>query len=109
MNIPKIMESKYPDRRWSLDGDTYAGLTMLDEGDKPSLAELEAVWPQIEADQIAEKDAVEALQAAKQRALVDNLPSWTQVSNAIDSATTIAALKVITKKLARVVYIHLRE
>ena len=75
----------------------------------PALAELEAVWPQIEAEQIAEQSAKETAQLAKAQEIIDNLPDWQQVSNAIDSATTIAALKVITKKLARVVYIHLRE
>jgi hypothetical protein len=48
--------------------------------------------------------AEEARIVAKQQALIDNLPSWQQVSDAIDSATTIAALKVIVKKIARVVY-----
>jgi hypothetical protein len=48
--------------------------------------------------------AEEAAIAAKHQALIDNLPSWQQVSDAIDSATTIAALKVIVKKIARVVY-----
>ena len=61
------------------------------------------------AEELAKKEMAEALQEAKAQAIIDNLPDWQQVSNAIDSATTIAALKVITKKLARVVYIHLRE
>jgi hypothetical protein len=50
------------------------------------------------------KDAEVARQAAKAQAYVDNLPSWQAVSDAIDAATTIAALKVIVKKMARVVY-----
>ena len=50
-----------------------------------------------------------AEQAAKAQEIIDNLPAWQPVSDAIDSATTIAALKAIVKKLARVVYIHLRE
>ena len=67
---------------------------------------LEATYLAVE---VAEKEARETAQLAKAQEIIDNLPDWQQVSNAIDSATTIAALKVITKKLARVFYIHLRE
>ena len=69
---------------------------------------IKAVDPN-EIARIAEQTAKETAQLAKAQEIIDNLPDWQQVSNAIDSATTIAALKVITKKLARVVYIHLRE
>ena len=48
--------------------------------------------------------AQQASDLAKAQALIDNLPSWQQVSDAIDAATTVAALKVIVKKVARVVY-----
>ena len=48
--------------------------------------------------------AEEARIAAKAQAIIDNLPSWQQVSDAIDAATTIAAIKVIIKKMARIVY-----
>jgi hypothetical protein len=36
--------------------------------------------------------------------IVDNLPSWAEIDAAITSATTITALKVIVRKMARVVY-----
>jgi hypothetical protein len=49
-------------------------------------------------------DAVAALEATKAQAISDNLPSWTEVDDAITAATTIATLKVIVRKLARVVY-----
>lgn len=48
--------------------------------------------------------AEEARIAAKAQAIIDNLLSWQQVSDAIDGATTIAAIKVIIKKMARIVY-----
>lgn len=51
----------------------------------------------------AEVDAKSA-EAAKQQAFIDNLPTWQQVSDAIDGVNTIAGLKVVVKKLARVVY-----
>lgn len=53
---------------------------------------------------LPEKTAIVQLEAQKAQALIDNLPSWQQVSDTIDAATTIAACKVILKKLARVVY-----
>lgn len=53
---------------------------------------------------LPERDAIDAANAAREQAISDNLPSWQQVSDAIDAATTIAACKVILKKLARVVY-----
>ncbi|MCK5610307.1 hypothetical protein KAR91_51015 [Candidatus Pacearchaeota archaeon] len=40
----------------------------------------------------------------KQQDIIDNLPSWQTVSDSIDNAMTIAAMKIIVKKLARIVY-----
>lgn len=48
--------------------------------------------------------ATEESLAKRAADIEDSIPSWQQVSDAIDSATTIAACKVILKKLARVVY-----
>lgn len=71
---------------------------------------------------LAEKQAIAAAEAAnnaaKAQAIIDNLPAWQPVSDALDgikadaqAATTIAALKVViigliifVKKLARVLY-----
>lgn len=47
--------------------------------------------------------AEEARIAAKARALIDNLPTWAEVEAAIDGVSTIAGLKVVVKKIARVV------
>jgi len=51
----------------------------------------------------AERLAAIALADAKAQSIVDNLPSWQAVSDAIDAAATLAACKIILKKLARVV------
>jgi hypothetical protein len=48
--------------------------------------------------------AVEAAIVQKAQDIADNLPTWQQVSDAIDAATTLAAMKVIVKKLAKIVY-----
>lgn len=43
-------------------------------------------------------------EAKRKQDFIDALPSWQQVADAIDGVTTIAGLKVVVKKLARVVY-----
>lgn len=61
----------------------------------------------MDPDEIARKAAQAAqtaTNAAKAQAIIDNLPSWKQVSGTIDAATTLAELKLIVKKLARVQY-----
>jgi len=55
-------------------------------------------------DIIAAREAEESRIAAKAQAFIDNLPSWSEISAAIDGVSTIAGLKVVVKKLARVVY-----
>jgi hypothetical protein len=63
MDIPKILERRYPDARWTLNGDSYAGLTWLSEGDAPTEAELSAEWAQVEYEV-----AYEAVQKQRQAA-----------------------------------------
>ena len=53
---------------------------------------------------IAIREAEEARVAAKAQALINNLPTWQEVADAIDAVTTIGGLKVVVKKIARVVY-----
>ncbi len=40
-----ILGANYRSAQWILDGDTYDGLTWLDETPKPTQAELDALWP----------------------------------------------------------------
>jgi hypothetical protein len=49
-DYPAVLTSLYPDSRWTLNGDTYDGLTWLSEGDAPTQAELDAAWPQVQYD-----------------------------------------------------------
>ena len=42
-----ILIANYPGTQWSINGDTYDGLTWLDETPKPTQAELDAAWPQV--------------------------------------------------------------
>lgn len=42
-----VLTHKHAGREWTLDGDDYDGLTMLDGGAKPSQASLDAAWPEV--------------------------------------------------------------
>jgi hypothetical protein len=65
MNIPAILTRKYPGTFWALDGDTYAGLDWKDDTAKPTEAELEALWPQVQYE-IAYERVEQARQIAYQ-------------------------------------------
>jgi hypothetical protein len=45
-----------------------------------------------------------ASQQAKMQAIIDNLPSWSRVSTAVDNISSLAEAKVFIKKLSRIVY-----
>ena len=45
-----VLTANYPGAQWTLDGDTYDGLTWLDDTPKPTQAELDAAWPQVDYD-----------------------------------------------------------
>ena len=42
-----ILTANYVGAQWTLDGNTYEGLTWLDSTPKPTQAELDAAWPQV--------------------------------------------------------------
>ena len=43
-----ILTTNYPGAQWSLNGEEYAGLVWLDDTPKPTQAELDAQWPQVD-------------------------------------------------------------
>jgi hypothetical protein len=49
-DYPAVLTALYPGAEWSLNGDSYDGLTWLSEGVAPSQAELDAAWPQVQYD-----------------------------------------------------------
>jgi hypothetical protein len=57
MDIPAILTRKYAGTEWTLDGDDYSGLTWLSEGKAPTKAELEKLWPTVQAEIAAEAQA----------------------------------------------------
>jgi len=50
MDIPSILVRRYANAEWALNGDDYAGLTWLSESPKPTEAELEALWPEVQSE-----------------------------------------------------------
>jgi hypothetical protein len=59
-----VLMRRHADREWQLDGDDYAGLTMLDGGSKPSKKSLDDAWPDVQAEIAAEADAKVAARAS---------------------------------------------
>ena len=85
---------------------------MKEEYDTPEnraiVADVIANYPSLESTYLAEIEVAQAAEAArieaKAQALIDNLPSWAQVSTAVDNISNLADAKIFIKKLARVVY-----
>lgn len=50
MNISQILKTKYFGAEWALRGHDYSGLEWLDDSPKPTEAELEALWPEVQAE-----------------------------------------------------------
>jgi hypothetical protein len=66
-----ILSANYAGAQWTLDGETYDGLTWLDETSKPTQDELDAAWPQVEYNnQVA---AVETTRRTQYEAQSDGL------------------------------------
>lgn len=65
MNIPKILSINYFGSEWTLDGDEYDGLNWLDESPKPTEAELQAQWADVQY-----KVAYDAVSASRHAAYV---------------------------------------
>ena len=60
MNMQIALEYLRPAEEWSLDGETYEGLTWLSDTKKPSEKEIEAAFPAA----LAEHEAKQAAEAA---------------------------------------------
>jgi hypothetical protein len=66
-----VLSANYPDAIWTLNGDTYDGLTWLSDTPKPSQAELDAAWPTVDYNN--EIAAVETARRADYEAQSDPL------------------------------------
>jgi hypothetical protein len=59
MNIAQILTRKFEGFEWTLNGDDYAGLTWLSEGEPPTEAQLTKLWPTVQSEIAAEAQAKE--------------------------------------------------
>jgi hypothetical protein len=71
------LSRRHAGREWSLDGDNYEGLTILDGGSKPTKKSLDDAWPEVQAEIAAEAEAkvatrVSALAKLKVLGLTDD-------------------------------------
>lgn len=64
MNIPLILTHMRPGEEWTLNGETYDGLTWLSDTTKPTEKEIKAAEPAALAADQAEKDQIVAATAA---------------------------------------------
>jgi hypothetical protein len=53
-----ILTTNYSNKQWSLSGNSHDGLTWLDESQKPTQAELDALWESTKAQSEADAQAV---------------------------------------------------
>jgi hypothetical protein len=59
-----ILITNYAGKSWSLDGDSYAGLTWLSDTPKPTQAELDALWESTQAAVAAKEQAAKDVKAS---------------------------------------------
>lgn len=87
-----VLVNKYPGSEWSLNGDTYDGLEWLSDTPKPTQAELDAAWPQVNYDnQVA---AVEAARLVAYEQQSDPLYFKWQRGDATEAEWRAAVAKV---------------
>ena len=59
-----VLVKKYPDNEWILNGDEYDGLVWLSESSKPTKAQLDAQWLEVQAEMESEIQAKADAKAA---------------------------------------------
>jgi hypothetical protein len=57
MNYAIILETRYQGSEWTLDGDSYEGLTWLSDSPRPTKKALEDLWPEVQAEVAAKAQA----------------------------------------------------
>jgi hypothetical protein len=57
MDISIILSTKYVGSEWTLDGDSYEGLTWLSDTPKPTKKQLEDLWPEVATEVQAARQA----------------------------------------------------
>lgn len=59
-----VMTRRHAGRQWTLNGNEYNQLVMLDDGETPSKTSLDAAWPAVQAEIAAEQNAQAAARAS---------------------------------------------
>lgn len=95
IDYPLILTSNFPEAEWTLNGDDYDGLTWLSDTPKPTQAELDALWPQVEHDNTCAK--VEAARLAAYEKESDPLFFKWQRGDATEAEWRAAVAKVKTE------------
>ena len=57
MDYAIILSTKYAGSEWTLNGDSYEGLTWLSDSPKPTQKELENLWEEVQAELQAKEQA----------------------------------------------------
>jgi hypothetical protein len=57
MDITIILATKYQGSEWTLNGDSYEGLTWLSDTPKPTKKQLEDLWPTVQSELQAKEQA----------------------------------------------------
>ena len=63
IDYTKILQYKYPNTEWTLNGDNYEGLTWLSDTPKPTKSTLDGLWQEVQ-DLIKAKAEAKATQKA---------------------------------------------
>jgi hypothetical protein len=58
IDYTQILSTNYAGSQWTLNGDSYDGLTWLSDTPKPTQAELDALWASTQAAVAAKKQAI---------------------------------------------------
>jgi hypothetical protein len=64
IDYAQILSVNYARSQWSLDGDSYDGLTWLSDTPKPTQAELDALWESTQAEVAAKEQAAKDVKAS---------------------------------------------
>jgi hypothetical protein len=96
-DYPAVLNAIRPGAQWTLNGDDYAGLTWLDDSPKPTQAELDAAWPQVQYDR--EHARVEAARRARYQQETDGMFFAAQRDGG-DLAAWVAAVDAIKADLS---------
>jgi hypothetical protein len=81
IDYAQILTTNYAGSQWSLNGDSYDGLTWLSDTPKPTQAELDALW-------IPTQETIAKGKCKKQASELLYATDWTTISDVADPANS---------------------